>query len=218
MNSTLRFIVLASTKVGESSLVLHTLSEEYGRRGFIVSVSRGAGMALYLPLNILEGEVVENRKSDLWRLRGLSSLYPLDRIRSDVRKNTMTLFMSEVLYRAVKDGSSEEGLESWCERSVLTLDALGSDFANFHLRWLLELCGVLGFKASREALAPFLGEGLIPASRMLEGTFSEALMVPMNGDLRSEIAGGILDYLSHHIGAQINVRSLKVLSELYNDL
>ena len=218
MNSTLRFIVLASTKVGESSLVLHTLSEEYGRRGFIVSVSRGSGMALYLPLNILEGEVVENRKSDLWRLRGLSSLHPLDRIRSDVRKNTMTLFMSEVLFRAVKDGASEDGLESWCERSVLTLDALGSDFSNFHLRWLLELCGALGFKASREALAPFLGDGLIPASRMLESTFSEALMVPMNGSMRTAVASGILDYLSHHIGAQINVRSLKVLSELYNDL
>jgi len=215
VSSATRLIVLGTTKVGESSIVVHTLSEEYGRRGFIASVSRKSGMALFLPFNILEAEVVENRKSDLWRLRDISSCHPLDGIRSNVYKNPMTLFMSEVLFRTLRDGANEEGLFQWCERSILTLDALESDFSNFHLRWLLELCAALGFRASTEDLAPFAGERLKDIRNLCAPTFSEALMTPLSGPQRSEIASILLDYLSFHTETKINVRSLAVLGELF---
>ena len=40
MRQSLEFIVLAATKVGESSMVLHTLSSGFGRRSFICSVGK----------------------------------------------------------------------------------------------------------------------------------------------------------------------------------
>lgn len=215
MNRTLRFVLLSHTKVGESSLVLHTLSEEYGRRGFITALPKGSGMALFLPMNILEGVVVENRKSDLWRLRDIVSCTPLASVRADVRKNSMTLFMSEVLFRTVREGAYEEGLASWCERSLLTLDALEDDFSNFHLVWLLELCGALGFSPSADSLAPFVGMGLQQLAPMLGRPLSEALLVPLRGEQRGRLASGVLEYLSSHSEIPLNVRSLKVLSELY---
>ena len=49
----LEFIVLATTKVKEGALVVHTLSREYGRRGFIVRPGKKTAAALFLPLNIL---------------------------------------------------------------------------------------------------------------------------------------------------------------------
>jgi DNA repair protein RecO (recombination protein O) len=150
MNSSVRLIVLNSTKLGENSLVLHCLCREMGRRSFIVTVRKGGSRALYLPPNILDAEVIENRKSDLWRLRGISAVHPLNGIRSDFDKNAISLFMSEVLWRAVQDGAAEEGLYDWCERSVLTLDALEGDFANYHLRFLMELAGAMG-RAGRVA-------------------------------------------------------------------
>ena len=54
MKSKAELIVISSTKFGENSIVLHTLSREYGRRGFLVRVSPKTAMALFLPLNILE--------------------------------------------------------------------------------------------------------------------------------------------------------------------
>ena len=65
MKSKAELIVISSTKFGENSIVLHTLSREYGRRGFLVRVSPKTAMALFLPLNILEAEVTENPKSEL---------------------------------------------------------------------------------------------------------------------------------------------------------
>ena len=57
-------------------------------------------------------------------------------IRENLFKNSMTMFMAEVLYRAIKDGANEEGLYEWCEKNILLLDSIQSDFSNFHIHFL----------------------------------------------------------------------------------
>ena len=123
--------------------------------------------------------------------------------------------MSEVLWRAVQDGAAEEGLYDWCERSILTLDALEGNFANYHLRWLMELAGALGFSPSFEGLAPFAEENLREISDLLSLGLPEFLVYPLDGSRRSAIAGSLLRYLSAHLEIPLNIRSLAVLGELY---
>ena len=216
MKQALEFIILGTTKVGEKSLVLHTLSAEYGRRSFIVSVSKSSSMALYLPLNILSGEVSDNHLSDLWRVSGLRAEYPLAGLRGDVRKNTMTMFLSEVLFRCLRDGEYSVDLYDWCRQSILTLDALGEDFANFHLLWLLDLCGVLGFGPRVEDIMPFAEEHYEDLRQLLTLDRSSALLLPLSGARRSDIASTLLEYLSYHLDTKLNIRSLAVLRELYS--
>lgn len=207
--------MLNLTKTGEKSVVLHTLSPEFGRRSFIASVGKGVGMALFLPMNILDAEIIENSKSDLWRLRNISSSHPLGGIRNNIHKNTMTMFMSEVLYRTLKDGANEDGLFEWCRRSILTLDAMESDFSNFHLRFLLELAVVLGFSPTAMDIAPFVGEQLKHITALLESSFGEAMLLPLNGRQRNAIAEALIEYIGFHAESHIEVRSLRVLGELY---
>ena len=145
--------MLSTTKVGDNALVVHTLSREWGRRGFLVRSARKTGTTLFLPLNILEAEVVENSKSELWTLKNIVLRDALPGIRGNLQKNTMTLFLSEVLFRTIKDGANEDGLYEWCVGSVLTLNALESDFANFSVRFLLDFAGVLGFRPTVQDVA-----------------------------------------------------------------
>lgn len=215
MKSKAELIVLNHTKFGENSIVLHTLSREYGRQGFLVRVSPKTAMALFLPLNILQAEVSENSKSSLWHARNFMSVNPLNGIRENVHKNTMTLFMSEVLYRVVKDQTNEDGLADWLKGQILTLDALESDFANFHLIFLLGFCTALGFEPSAEGLAPFAGKHIARVERLLKLPFPEAMLLPLSGVDRNEIAESILKYIEHHTESAVNVRSLAVLRELY---
>lgn len=209
----IEFIVIATTKVGENSLVLHTLSEDYGRRSFIVRV--GKSNSLYLPLNIIEAHVQENPKSDLWRLTSAKAMHPLFRMRSNVAKNAIALFISEVLYRAIRSDSNEAGLYRWCRNSILTLDSLESDYASFHLHFLLDLCAVLGFRPDISDLAPFAGEYFETLSRLLPLDYGEFLLYPLNGKVRSDIASILLNYLSYHLDCRLNIRSLEVLKELF---
>lgn len=215
MTGSIELIVLATTKVGDSSLVVHTLSAECGRRGFIVHPGKKASAALFMPLNILEADVVENPKSELWSLRNISARDSLAGIRGNLHKNTMTLFLSEVLFRTVREGVFEDGLYQWCVGSILTLNALEGDFANFHIRWLLELAGALGFRPSLADIAPFAGENTLVLKRFLESDFGESMLIPMSGEVRNAVADNLLRYLEFHTEQPIRVKSLGVLRELY---
>ena len=215
MTNAVELVVLHTTKFGENSIVVHTLSREYGRRSFLV---RGAGkrlMSLFLPLNILEAEVVESSKSNLYTARNLSARHPLMGIRSSVFKNTMTMFMSEVLYRVVKDGVNEPGLYDWCEKNILLLDAVQSDFSNFHLRFLLELAVALGFAPESRDLQPFVGDNFNVVESLMHGSFAETMLIPMAGSQRNEVAEQILRYIEYHTDSTLRINSLKVLRELF---
>lgn len=208
-------IVLHTTKFGENSIVVHTLSREYGRRSFLV---RGAGkrlMSLFLPLNILEADVQESTKSTLFTASNLTARNPLLGIRSNVFKNSMTMFMSEVLYRIIKEGAAEQGLYEWCERNILLLDAVQNDFSNFHLRFLLELTVALGFSPESRDLQPFVGDQYPTVERFMQTSFAESMLIPLNGSVRNEIAEEILRYIEFHTESSVNINSLKVLRDLY---
>ena len=215
MKRSTELIVLNVTKIKDSSVVVHCLSREFGRRSFLVNVGRGRAMTLFQPLNIVEAEITENPRSDLWRAASFEALHPLAGIRQNIHKNTMTIFMSEVLYRTIHEGACEEGLYDWCVRSILTLDALESDFANYHLRFLLELAVAMGFAPTMQDLAPFAGDRYNELSALMDSSFSESMLIPLSGVVRNEIADDLLRYLSHHTESNINIQSLKVLRELY---
>ena len=209
-------IVLHTTRYGENSLVVHTLSKEYGRRSFIIKgVGKKSVMSLFLPLNILEATVVESSKSNLYTMRTPVAKHPLLGIRNSLYKNSMTMFMSEVLYRVIKDGTNEHGLFEWCEKNILLLDAITDDFSNFHLRFLLELAMVLGFSPSSHDLQPFVGAHYPIVEKFMTMSFVESMMIPLSGQVRNEIAEEILRYIEFHSESAVNVNSLKVLRELF---
>lgn len=215
MKETIELIVLSVTKVRDNALVVQTLSREWGRRGFLVKSARKTQMALLLPLSILEAEITESPKSELRTMRGMSARCALSGIRGNLYKNSMTLFLSEVLLRTVREGAFEDGLYEWCVASILTLDALESDFSNFPLRFLVELSGALGFRPTVEDIGPFAGEHLAFLAPFVKEDFGSSMLVPLNGELRSALCEDVLRYLEFHTEQPIRVRSLAVLRELY---
>ena len=216
MTSDTELIVLHTTKFGENSLVVHTLSRDYGRRSFLVKgTGKKSMMSLFLPLNVLEADVVETNKSTLFTARSLTAKHPLLGIRNNMFKNSMTMFMSEVLYRVVKDGAYEQGLFEWCEKDILLLDAIQTDFSNFHIRFLLELTVALGFSPEAQDLIPFVGEHYPVVEKFMTLPFAESMLIPLSGAVRNEIAEEILRYIEYHTESSVNVNSLKVLRELF---
>lgn len=216
MTKNIEMIILHTTKYGENSLVIHTLSEEYGRRSFLVrGIGRKQSMSLFLPLSILEADVAEGQVSKLSTVRGISSAHPLLGIRNNLYKNSITMFISEVLYRVVKDGSKESGMFGWCEKNILLLDAMESDFSNFHVRFLLELAVVLGFSPEADDIEHFAGDRIPVVTKFLRSSFEESMLIPMSGQARNEIAEALLRYIEYHSDSTLNVCSLKVLRELF---
>ena len=172
-------------------------------------------MSLFLPLNILEADIQENNKSDLFTARNIVARHPLLGIRNNIFKNSMTMFLSEVLYRVIKYGAVEEGLFEWCEKNILLLDSIRTDFSNFHIRFLLELSVALGFSPETKDLAPFVGDHYQVTEQFMTLSFAQSMLIPLNGTVRNEIAEEILRYIEFHSESAVNVNSLKVLRELF---
>ena len=120
-----------------------------------------------------------------------------------------------MLFRTLRDGANEDGLYDWCVGSILTYNALEADYANYHLRFLLEFAGALGFRPSFEDIAPFAGEYLPQVKALLSASFSETMLLPLSGSVRSALCEVFLQYLSYHTDQTITIRSLPVLRELY---
>ena len=215
MTTNTELIVLHTTKFGENSLVVHTLSRDYGRRSFFVRGALKRQMSLFLPLNVLEADIQESSKSNLYTAKNLSAKYPLNGIRNNLFKNSMTMFMSEVLFRVLKEGGNEPGLYEWCEKNILMLDAITSDFSNFHIRFLLELTVALGFSPEASDLGPFVGEQYPIVERFMKESFAESMLIPLNGSVRNALSENILRYIEFHTESTVNVNSLKVLHELF---
>lgn len=214
MNST-EFILLHTTRYGDTSIILHTLSKEYGRKGFFVkNISRRCVSSVFFPLAILEADIDDHVRSRMPNVRNVSLRYSLNGIRNNLKKGAISVFVSEVLFRVVKEGMQDSALYDMCERNILLLDAMESDFSNFHLYFLMEFIIALGFSPAPEDLEPFMGEHLSLMSDFISLPFSEAMLVPMSGGIRSELAERLLKYIEFHIESPVNVNSLKVLKEL----
>lgn len=215
MTTSTELIILHTTRYGENSVVIHTLSRDYGRRSFLVRSAGRNVMSLLLPLNILEADVTESTKSTLFTARNLTSRHPLLGIRNNIYKNTMTMFLSEVIYRTIKEDAAEEGLFEWCRKQILLLSAMESDFSNFHIRFLLELSIALGFSPETSDLMPFVGGNHEVVSHLMTCSFAESMLVPLSGPVRNKICEDVLRYIEYHTESTLTINSLKVLRELF---
>lgn len=207
-------IILNHTLYGEKSLVLHTLSQAHGRRGFMVK-DASRYMPYFQPLNILECDITDNPRSSLWTARSFRDRDPLLGIRTSMGKNAISMFMAEVLFRATREDAHEPGLYEWCRQEIHLLDALQSDYSNFHIRFLLDFASAMGFTPGFDSLMPFLGEDAALVMQFLEQDFAGSMLIRMNGARRNEICAKLLKFLEYHLEATLRIRSLGVLAELF---
>jgi hypothetical protein len=61
-----------------------------------------------------------------------------------------------------------------------------------------------------------MGENFPIVEKFMKDSFADAMMIPLNGSVRNEIAEGILRYIEFHSDSAINVASLNVLRELFS--
>ena len=137
-------------------MVAHILTDVGGRRGYMVQglgkgkgASRGKG-ALFQPMFLVEFVGVESSKMQLDRMREVTLAEPLQSIPFDVRKSTIALFMSELLYKLIREVEPNSPLFEYVYGSVVALDRMDAGVYNFHLWFMVGLSRFLGFYPSGE--------------------------------------------------------------------
>lgn len=236
-----RGIVLNTLKYGESSMVAHMLTDLCGRRGYIVQGlgkgrggSRGKG-ALFQPMFLLEFVGLESSKTELDRLREVTLAVPLQSIPFDVRKSTISLFMSELLYRLIREVEPNSPLFDYVYDSVVALDRMQEGVFNFHLWFMVGLSRYLGFYPDSSYTDGELFDiesgcftSHVPRSglyigvensrllhRLMEVEPDELHTIELSRVQRKEFINSLMVYFGYHLDTIHTISSLRILSEVF---
>ena len=210
-----RIIVLHITKFSDSGVVLHTVDSLYGRRSFLVRGLKSGRRAIssFHSLSTLDIVSLGSPKSSMPVLKEWTPAMFLHGIRGSMLKSSVAMFISEVLYRSFTSELSDTQLFDWLCDVVALLDAEEGSIANFPIWFLVSYAVKMGFMPA-DAIEPaglFKDDEAALFQTILKSSFKEAMSVPLSAGRRQTFSRRMLQYLSHHLGAAIDARSLDVL-------
>lgn len=136
-------------------MIVELFTRSEGRQSFIVPMPKSAKSKVkkqyFQPLTLLEVTWDMRPKVQLHKLRDVRVLMPYTTIPFVPDKLTITLFLGEFLYHALKGEQQDETLFDYVVNSLEWLDGCSGVFANFHLVFLMRLSRFLGFYPNLEA-------------------------------------------------------------------
>lgn len=169
---TTKAIVIGVIKYSDTSLIakLYTESDglkSYMLKGVLKSKKGKLKPAYFQPLTLLSITANHNSKGRLNTIREAHVQYPSTSIYKNVIKQSIVLFLSEVLSSSIQEEEPNEYLYQYLENAIYWLDNHDST-SNFHLLFLLNLTKFLGFY-------PDVSENSKPGFDLTEGVFTNMM-------------------------------------------
>ena len=236
-------IVLRTVKYGETSIITSVYTELFGIQSYIVkgvrqSSKTSAGKAgFFQPGAMLDMEVYHNDLKQLQFIKEYQWSYLYEKVFFDVVKNTVAIFVIELLLHSLKQPEANPELFYLIEDTLKQLDK-GNDTltGNLPLYFALHLSSELGFQmqGNYSEQTPFfdLQEGMFTAQKpshiyyiedSLAKITSQLLQVRFYNDLdgiqlnrivRRELLQAYQTYLSLHIHDFGEMKSFGILQEI----
>ena len=224
-----RGVAISYIRYRESSIIAKIYTELFGIQSYIVngvrsSTSKTNRIALFQPLTLLDLVVYHKGKNDnVHRISEMKCYSPFDTLPYNVVKSSLSLFVTEILGKTLKEEEANEPLFQFIEDSVLYLDAADAGFENFHIQFLVQLASFLGFGI--ESLQDLEGElkqhhfpqmaddiELKATKQLLVQNYGA--VIPLDRVRRVSILEKLLFFYKIHMDALGEIRSLEILTEV----
>ncbi|CAL2089606.1 DNA repair protein RecO [Tenacibaculum sp. 190524A05c] len=232
-------IVFSSIKYGDTSLIVKCFTLEEGVKTYMIKgvlkAKKGKLKAAYFqPLTQLQVTASHNNKGNLNSLREASVSIPYESIPLDIIKQSIVLFLSEILSSIIQEEEKNEGLYNYIETALIWLDTHNA-ISNFHLLFLLNLSKYLGFypdTSNSDASAFSLLEGSFTNSnyekltlintdltlfkKLLGINFDAIHTISFNKKERQTLLRIIIQYFELHLEGFKKPKSLDVLETVFS--
>lgn len=236
MDDTIQGIVLQSIRYGDTSLIVKVFTRSLGLRSYMVkgafnhnSKSRAA---LFQNLHLINYvEAGKPNKSSLGYMKDVQLATVYQSIPFVMNKSAILMYVSELLSKTITEQEQNEPLYDFIERSMLWLDLVHQDYANFPLFFTLELTRHLGFypKANHESgysfdmmegsfshdypLHPYYfdAEDAQLLSQLLNAGIDETCRIPLHVSQRRSLLDGLIVFMRLHAPVMNDFHSHEVL-------
>jgi len=236
-------IVLRTVKYGDTSIITTVYTELFGIQSYIVkgvrqSSKTSAGKAgFFQPSAMLDMEVYHNEQKQLQFIKEYQWSYLYEKVLFDVVRNTVAMFVIELLQHSLKQPEANPELFYLIEDTLKQLDK-GNDtlIANLPLYFILHLGSELGFQLhgnyteqtpvldlqegmfvpEKPSHPYYLEEGLAKTTSELAGIqfYNDLEKISLNRNIRRELLTAYQNYLALHIHDFGEMRSFKILQEV----
>ncbi len=238
-------IVLRTVKYGETSVITTIYTELFGIQSYIVkgvrqTTKKSSGKGLYFqPAAILDMVVYHNQLKNLNFIKEYQWGYLYTQVLFDVVKNTVSMYIVEMLQHSLKQPEANPGLFYMIEDTLKQLDKGTSALtANLPLYFTLHLAAELGFRiqggynldtpvldlqegqfTSRRPAHPYYIDGILAeaASKLLAINFYNDLeFIHLSRSTRQQLLQSFQNYIALHVQDFGEIKSLPVLQEIFN--
>ncbi|HRR49817.1 MAG TPA: DNA repair protein RecO [Bacteroidales bacterium] len=215
MPDKLQIIVLHTLKYKDSSLILQGYSNLNGRQSYIVRKRKpgNAFISQLQALDIIDAEIVPGGKGSMSTIKEFVPAFTFQDIRYNLNKCSIAMFISELIYRIVREVEPNRVMYDFIRSSILTLETLKNGYSNFHTWFIVEMCKQSGYDPLL-SIGDFSGRSYEILAKLLNIDPAELNTVKLNGKERYIFIKDMLSYLSQHIGFPIEVKSLEVLHQV----
>jgi DNA repair protein RecO (recombination protein O) len=231
-------IVLSTIKYGDTSLITTCYTENCGVKSYLlkgVLKAKKSNMkaAYFQPLMQLQLTANHNNKGSLNSIKEVTVCCFYNSIYTDIKKQTIALFLAEMVYHSIKEEEQNKALYQYLEASFLWLDT-HHQIANFHLLFLLNLTKFLGFYPEINLInAPYFdllggnftivknsntvwGENLKQFKKLLGINFDVLHQVDFSAANRQAILSILVQYFELHLSGFKKPKSLNVLKAIFS--
>jgi len=239
MHQSLKAIVINKIKYKESGLIVKLFTEERGLLSFVIrNINRKKNKlaALYQPLTILSIQAVIKEKSTLHYIKEAKVADSLNQIHQNPYKLGVSIFISEILYRSLKEEEPNQALFHYLNYALHWLE-ISKTFANFPIAFMINLSTYLGFaprtSSSSEIQYFDMREGQFYTSEpkhveflskensrylqlFLGSNFDESSMISLNGEQRKSLLRQIINYYHIHLDSMRKINSHLILEETFD--
>ena len=236
MDDLIQGIVLQSLRYSDTSLIVKVLTRNQGLKSYMVkgAFNRNAKnrSALFQHLNLINYiEVGKPNKSSLGYLKDVQLFTVYQSIPFVMNKSAILLYVSELLTKTITEQEQNEALYDFIVKSLLWLDLVEQDYANFPIYFTLELTRHLGFYPKSNyspgfcfdmmegsfvhdyPLHPYYfdAEDSALLSRLLDAGIDEACQVPLRVIQRRGLLEGLITFMRLHAPVMKDFHSHEVL-------
>jgi DNA repair protein RecO (recombination protein O) len=232
-------IVLSSLKYNDSSLIVKCFTQEEGLKSYLIrgvlkAKKGGLKVAYFQPLTQLIIIASHNNKGTLNSIKEVQISNPYKTIYKDIIKQSVVMFLSEVLSYSIKEEEKNSQLFDYLESGLIWLD-LHDKIANFHLLFLLNLTRFLGFYpdlSEKDKLGFDLAEGnftditsqkniiygnnFYQFKKLLGINFDSIENVSFNKHERQVVLKIIIRYFELHLDGFKKPKSLQILETVFS--
>ena len=234
-------IALHYIKYGDSSIIAHIYTDVFGRQAYIVNGVRSKKskirLSLFQPLSVLDMDVYYKPGREIQRIKELRSYLLLRTIHSDITKSSMAIFISEVIYKTLREVEANRPLFDFLINSIHILDTTEKGIENFHLVFMLMLSKYIGISPQitgnkkaekteggiKAELSDNLQNSFLMSDEELGGleelykySYEDLGKIRISNNTRSSLLNKLVDYYRIHLEGIGSIKSLEVLKEVFN--